>query len=131
MGREELADHYGELDRQVTLFEPTMADHKAAKDRLVEMAKSDPAEKGVLITGAQYRVQLGACKNERTITDQPKAWRAVVKGLGNAGAIAAVTIPLGVIDKVVVLEEQQKLFLVKAQTGSRSIEVVALRPHAA
>lgn len=122
----ELADHYGELDRQVTLFEPTREEWDAAKKALNARAESATADAPVFYAGKLYRVQLGARKNERTITDQAKAFKAVEKALGKAGAIAAVTIPLGLVDKCVPASAQT--FIAKEQSGSRSIEAVALAP---
>jgi hypothetical protein len=130
MTAEELADHLGELHRQVSLFQPTANEYEAAKKRLVEMAEGNSAEKSVEVAGRDYVVQLGARKNERTITHPIKAFTLLTKRLGKAGAIAAVTIPLGAIDKVATSTEQSA-FIVKEQVGSRSVDVVARRPLAA
>jgi hypothetical protein len=130
MDEAELVDFYGEKQRLVDLFQPTADEHAVAKKRLVEMGESQNAEAALSFTGRDYVVQLGARKNERTVIKQALAYKLIEKALGKAGAIGAITIPLGLIDKCIT-ETQQKLFVVKEQTGSRSVDVVALFAPAA
>ena len=125
-----LADHFGELDRQVSIQQPLLDAHRDAKARLGAIPERTLKLNGFLIQGKHYSVYFGAARNERTITDQRKAFAACEKALGKAGAIGAVTIPMGLVDRVATAE-QQKLFVVETQTGARRLDVVALSPIAA
>jgi hypothetical protein len=121
----DLADYFGELDRQVKTFEPVAEAHKTAKERLLKLAEDSPADSSVVIAGRTWRVHFGKRSNERTITDQKKVFQLVEKRLGKDGAIAAVSLPMALVDKVAT-DSEQKTFIVREASGTRRIESVTL-----
>src|SRR5580700_1874331 len=114
MSKSQLADYYGERDRRVRLFQPTLDEYAAARKRLIALTEDEPPEKGVAVEGCDYAVNFGARKQERTITDPRKAFAALVRALGRDGAIASIAIPLGALDKVTT-EEHRKGYVIQEQ----------------
>jgi hypothetical protein len=122
-----MADEYGDLDRQIHAFAPKAARHKALRAKIEEAVKEHPADLPALLQGKLYQLQLSPRKNERTLTDKAKAWALLRKVLGIEALIAAVTIPLTLLDKWVP-KDRQAGFVSEARTGTRIITVVALAP---
>lgn len=117
-------DRYGEVDRLLQLFEPIAVEHKALKDEISAWPEG-PADRMAILDGNFYRVQASARRKERTVSNARKLWAAMKAALGAEALQAAVTIPLGLIDKHVP-ESVQAEFLTTEQSGSRTLEVVAL-----
>ena len=125
---EQEADRLGELQRQIDLLDPVVAEHKVLKEKFEELAKAEPADKPVVFRGTLYQIQFGPRRNERTVTNPAKAFAALKKSLG-AGLLAVLDIPLGLLDKHVPESERTK-FVVQERSGWRKLDVVPLRAPA-
>jgi hypothetical protein len=127
--RSTAVDRYGELDRRATLAEPDNAEMKILSATIQSWHKDSPADKGPIETGEQYRVQLGAKRNERTLRDKRKAFNLLKRVLGLDGLIAVIEIPFGVLDKSIP-KTAQAAFVHEERSGYRTLDVVALHPVA-
>jgi hypothetical protein len=127
--KEQKIDRYGELDRQIQLFAPVLAEHKELKAEIAGWFDSLPPDQPATAKGDLYTIQLAAKENERTITDQKQAFALLRKFVGSLdGAIALVSIPLGAaIDKFIPKPLHAK-FLEQARTGTRSLKPVRNEP---
>lgn len=122
---EEKIDRYGELDEAIQRFAPTVDEHAQLKAEIQEFYEAYPADKAALAKGAAFTLQIGERKNERTITDQKKAFQLLRAAAGSLdGAIALITIPLtAVVDKYL-NDSQQRMVIKKERTGHRSVKAV-------
>jgi hypothetical protein len=118
-------DEYGEIKRRLQLVAPDEARAKLLKQEIESWHKDDPAEQAIVERGSLYDVQLSPRRNERTVTGQKKAFTLLRKALGMDGLIAAIRIPLTLIDKVIPKIEQYGL-VTEARTGYRAFTVVPI-----
>ncbi len=119
------ASRLHELQRQLALAAPLIAEEKALRDEMQPWFESQPADKPVTSQFGEYTIIAGARENERSIIDQKKAFNLLRKAVGSLdGAIALVTITLtGAIDKYIP-KAQHKLILKQERSGSRPIKCV-------
>lgn len=125
MTLEELADCYGVLDLKVQHFDPVAEEHKLYEKELQRRHDEHPADLPAVVKGKRFTIQLGARRNERTITDQKKAFTLLRAAVGSLdGAIALVSIPLtAAIDKFIP-EAKQKQCIKQERTGYRTVKAV-------
>jgi hypothetical protein len=124
-----IIDEFGDLDREIQLFAQKVKRHKELRDLIGEAVETRKAEKPIILRGTLYELQLSPRKAERTVTDKTKLFGLLKKLLGLDALIAALTIPLGLIDKWVPDAEDAGL-AASAATGIRTITVVPLaRPQ--
>ena len=125
--RSAVIDEYGELDRQVSQFEPTRKRHKELQDAIRSWHDSEPADAACSVSGRLYDVIVGMCGEERFL--EPKAKAEIFKRLGRARAFQVFSITLKAVEAElggVVLATLAS----KARTGSRKLTAV-LRKKAA
>ena len=122
-------DRYGELQRQIDLFAPVLAEHKELKAEIAGWFDSHPPDQPAIAQGDLWTIQLTAKENERTITDQKVAFATLRKFAGSLdGVIALINIPLGnAIDKLIP-KPLHKAFLKQERTGTRSLKCVRNEP---
>jgi hypothetical protein len=124
-----LVDELGEVDRRLTLAEPDRQRRDVLKHELLQRFTANSADEPVTARGSLYEVQLSPKRNERTITDKKKAWAALKKALSLDGLVAALDLPLSLVDRHVPKTEQ-KLFIREERSGYRTLDVVAIRKAA-
>jgi hypothetical protein len=119
-------DEMGELERKISLLDPLVSRHKVLTERADEAAKVWPADSPVIIRGGLYELQLGPRRNERTVVEKLKVYNFLRRALGIDGLVAAVDIPLAVIDKNIP-ESARAGLIVTERSGYRARKLVALQ----
>jgi len=128
LARRAKIDQYGEVTRRLALAEPDGALEAALKEEIQGWHKDGAGDQPASERGFVYEIQLSARQNKRTIVDRRKAFNILKRRLGIDGLIAALEIPLGILDKSVSKSEQEA-FVTEEHSGHRTLKVVAL--HAA
>lgn len=118
-------DLYGEVTRRLALAEPDAALAASLKDEIQERHKDGAGDQPATERGNVYEIQLSARQKKRTIVDRRKAFNLLKRRLGIDGLIAALEIPLGILDKTVSKSEQDT-FVSEERSGHRTLTVVAL-----
>jgi hypothetical protein len=122
-------DLYGEVKRRLALSEPDEALAKVLKEDIESWHRNEDGDAPIVERGNLYELQLSPMRKERTLLDPRKAFNFLKRSLGLDGALAAITIPLAALDKVVPKSEQA-LFVAEERSGYRNINVVAIGPVA-
>jgi len=118
-------DRLGELHRQLALVAPVEKEAQAIEDEVQTWLQDNPGDVRVL-RGEKYQLNAGAKRSERIITDQKKAFALLRKYAGSLdGAIALVTLALGVIDKHIPKALQAQI-VKKELSGKRPLECVPI-----
>lgn len=113
-------DRVGYLLAEQQRAKPWLKELEALKAELQAECLDMPADKPVRLEGNLYYVDLSARENRREITDKSKAWAALKKAIGIDKLIAALSIPLKVLDASVPAEKQVG-YVKTERTGSRDI----------
>jgi hypothetical protein len=120
--REELIDEFGELNRQVQLFQSKADRHEFLKKLIRSWFDNDPAGEIAVATGHVYEVQFTPKAKERPWTDMFKLYRA----LGRTAFLSICEVALGEAEKL--LGEIKVASLVtEALSGSRRLKRVVSR----
>jgi hypothetical protein len=122
--RVEIVDRYGEIQRRLALLEPDRKEAKELEKQISAWHADDPADVRITERGHLYEIHLSPKRNQRVITDKKRAWSILRKLLGLDALLAALDVPLALLDKHVPKEEQE-MFVVQERTGYRTFEVVA------
>lgn len=120
--RKKLVDEFGELDRQVKQFAPTVNRHKAIAEQIRGWYTSHPAASGALAPGTLYEIQVGERGEERQFS--PKAKATIFRELGKAAAMSLFNITLKAAEAALGEERVAELVTLE-RTGSRKLVVVA------
>jgi hypothetical protein len=127
VGRVQIIDEFGELDRRINEFKPIVARHKELKEEISGWYNALPGDQTAVAEGKLYTIQIGKKDNRRTITDIPRTFQLLKKAVGLESLLGLITIPLKVIDAHVSIVNQ--LSIVKQErTGPRDIIPVAKAP---
>ena len=120
-----IIDEYGELDRRVREFLPTLKAHEAARKIITSWYATEPGDQSFRAEGTLYAVQVGPRENRRRITDM----LAVFKALGKSRFVELASIPLKALESCLTAEALGR-FLTSERTGPRDVFPVALAPAA-
>lgn len=128
--REQIIDEFGEVDRQVLGFKPTLARHKALQAQILGWYLDLPGDQTITAEGKLYTVQVGMRENKRTLTNVKRAFRMIQKAIGLDDLLGLITLPLKAIDQHIAIADQRTI-VKQERTGPRDLTVVAKAPVAA
>jgi hypothetical protein len=126
--REQIIDEYGEVDRQLRLWEPQMNPHQARHDeleaRILAWATNEPADQETVVSGRAYQVEITArgLKSQFTREVKIKAYK-LLKKVPNLDLMQFVSIPLGDL-KAHLGKGFIEANIPKLRTGGRTVNVV-------
>jgi hypothetical protein len=127
VGRDQIIDEFGELDRRINEFRPVVARHKALKDEIAGWYSALAGDQTAVAEGKLYTIQIGRGENRRTITNVVRAFNLLKKAVGLETVLGLITIPLKVIDAHVSILDQRSI-IKQERTGPRDIVAVAKAP---
>lgn len=119
-------DRYGELQRKVIAFRPTLSEYESLGKEIQAWFANDPADKPLLAEGARYQLQLSARELQRAITDMKKVRRL----MGAEKFIELCSMALKHVDALIDASKHD-LFLRAERTGHRKIVAVLKAEQAA
>lgn len=115
-----IVDEFGEIDRLVKAFAPTLRRHEELKKQIQSLAADKPAEVDVSLDGRLYQVQISARKLERKIVDVPR----VFVMLGKKRFLELCSMTLKALESAITPDRFAEI-VVEDRTGSRTITAVA------
>src|SRR5262252_5970955 len=115
-----LVDEFGELDRQIQLFKPTIERHDKIKSIIKSWYSDAAPDTTDVVRGNVYEIQVGARERERT-------WRemsAVSKAVGGPKAFLEIaSVAIKSVENLIGKAKTDEL-LVESPTGARRIKSV-------
>jgi len=125
---QELADQFGEMDRQVRLFKPKSDRHGNLKSEIQRRCEGKPADQQVFLDGALWRAKAGPQAFVTTIPPPSTIHRMFRAAKKDFYAVCTVTLK-GIVENLgaATLEKISK----KEQTGNRLVTAVLLETPAA
>jgi hypothetical protein len=123
----EMVDEYGELARQVQMFEPVQVRYELLKRAIKSWFDEVPADAEATVEGKVYLLNISPRERVRRIRDIQQLAREV--GTDDLLDILAKFVPLGVIEDLIGKTKVAAL-VVDERTGSRRIKCVAKHPSA-
>jgi len=123
-----LIDEFGELDRQIQLFKPTIDRHDKIKQIIKSWYIDAAPETTDVIRGNVYEIQVGAKETERAWDSIAK----VAKAIGGPKALYEIcSVTIKAVENIIGKLKTDEL-LVERQSGARRLKAVLLaRPKAA
>src|SRR5436305_493416 len=94
--RQQLIDEFGELDRRIDLFAPTVKRHKALQETIRSWYVDHPADQPAIALGDVYEVQVSARTEERYFDLKTKI--KIFGKLGKAKALELFSITLKAVE---------------------------------
>ena len=117
-----LVDEYAEVRQRMMALEPNVNPDAQRFDELeaevLERAKPVEAEKSIIMHGQRFTLPVSPRRKVRTMLAD--ALPKLLKKFGRDKFLAACTLPLGAVDKLVPADERKK-YLKEAFTGPRII----------
>jgi hypothetical protein len=120
----DLADEFGEVDRQIHLMKPVVARHKQLRERILGFHSHLAGDQVAEVQGRLYVIRIGAAERQRTVTNPKRAFNVLKKIMGLDALYEALTIPLKLVDRYVPIAEHRH-FLKQERTGPRDVTSVA------
>ncbi|GAC1699960.1 MAG: hypothetical protein NVS9B4_00430 [Candidatus Acidiferrum sp.] len=115
-----LIDEFGELDRQVAAFRPTLDRRLALAAEIQNWFVDLGPEEAATLEGRLYTLQVSACAHQRKIVSMKKLFRRI----GQSLFLNWCTFPLTAIDRLLTGADTSDL-VIEARTGNRTIKAVA------
>ncbi|GAC1500022.1 MAG: hypothetical protein NVS1B14_03710 [Vulcanimicrobiaceae bacterium] len=115
-------DHYGELERRVTEFQPIATERLALRAEILGWALHAAPEAALSLAGHAYTLQIGPCAQQQRITSMRRLFRAIGQGL----FLDNCTFPLKVLDALKLSDTAP--FLTNERTGNRNLTAVPIAP---
>jgi hypothetical protein len=121
--KEAVIDEFGQLDREVAAFKPTLDRHKLLKEKILSWFPELPGDQAASVSGLLYDANISPRENERRILDMA----SVYKNVGKARFLEICKLTLKALEGTMGVE-QAAAFFVSERTGPRKVTAIPKAP---
>jgi hypothetical protein len=123
--REQIIDEFGELDRRISTFAPTVKRHKALQETIRSWYADHPADQPAIAEGTLYEIHVGCCGLKRFFSIKAKL--KIFSKLGKAKAIELFSITQEAVEGELGKGEKEAL-LTESYSGTRDLTPILKAP---